>query len=86
MSFILVVCYGPESQGKFLRQMQIEVRLKALLDKCGGDEAERAKLVSEVGMLTEKEQMGQRFKMMAIRKFDFEQVPPGFIDDEEKEK
>ncbi len=59
--------------------MQIGARLKALLEKCVGNDEERAKLISGVEMLTENEQMGMRFKMMAIRKFDWGQEPPGFI-------
>jgi len=59
--------------------MQIGARLRALLERCGGKEEERARLVSAVGMLTEKEQMGERFKLMAIRKFDWGQAPPGFM-------
>jgi len=59
--------------------MQIGARLRALLEKCGGEAEERARLVSAVGMLTEKEQMGERFKLMAVRKFDWGQAPPGFM-------
>lgn len=76
-----VFCYGPTSQEKFLNQMQISSRLKMLLEKCESSE-ERRKLVDDVSMLTDTKKMGERFKMMAIRKFDF-QTPPGFMEEKE---
>jgi SAM-dependent MidA family methyltransferase len=56
-------------------------RLKMLLDASRSEE-ERLKLTSGLKMLTDADQMGHRFKMMAIRKFDFNQAPPGFLQEE----
>lgn len=52
-----------------------------LFDKSGSQE-ERSNLTSGLKMLTDSNQMGERFKMMAIRKFDLNQAPPGFIKEE----
>ena len=51
--------------------------IKALLKKCS-NENERIKLTSDFKMLVEKEKMGSRFKLIALRKLDFGQPPPGF--------
>ena len=50
---------------------------KSLLKNCTKEE-EKTKLKSEHEMLVNKEKMGERFKLIALRKFDFQQAPNGF--------
>lgn len=52
-----------------------------LFDKSSSEEV-RSNLTSGLKILTDPDQMGERFKMMAIRKFDLNQAPPGFIKEE----
>lgn len=52
-------------------------QIKMLLKKCQ-NQTERKTLMSAFNMLIKPDEMGQRFKMMSIRKFDFKQSPPGF--------
>lgn len=58
--------------------MQINMRFKQLFQKADKEE-ERSKLVADLAMLTDKDKMGERFKFMAMRKFDLEYPPAGFI-------
>lgn len=71
------ICYGPVSQNKFLTEMQIELRLKNLLNSCK-TEADKSKLIHDYNFLMKPENMGEKFKVLAIRKLDFNQPPPGF--------
>jgi len=73
------ICYGPVSQSKFLTEMQIESRLNALLKSCK-TEADKSKLIHDYSFLMKPENMGEKFKVMAIRKLDFKQPPPGFVE------
>ena len=50
---------------------------KNLLKICK-NEQEKTKLVSSFNMLMDPKKMGQRFKLLAFRKFNFKQNPPGF--------
>ena len=72
------ICYGPVTQKSFLSEMQIGVRLSALLKVCK-TEQDKSKLVHDFNFLMKPEQMGEKFKVMAIRKLDFKQTPPGFL-------
>ncbi|CAF0712266.1 unnamed protein product [Brachionus calyciflorus] len=72
-----VTCYGPVDQGNFLSQMQIGTRLQMLLRSIKSDE-EKSKLVKDFKLLVNPDDMGKRFKLLSIRKFDFKQPPPGF--------
>lgn len=45
-------------------------------------EADRTRLLQAFGMLVKPDQMGERFKLMAVRKFDLKQTPPGFAPSE----
>ena len=62
---------------------QLNAHTQMLLEKCESSE-ERRKLVDDVSMLTDTKKMGERFKMMAIRKFDF-QTPPGFMEEKDSD-
>ena len=42
-------------------------------------EAERTKQLQAFSTLIKPDQMGERFKLMAVRKFDLKQTPPGFL-------
>ena len=72
------ICYGPVTQHNFLKEMQIDLRLNALLKVCK-TEADKSKLIHDYGFLMKPENMGEKFKVMAIRKLDFKQPPPGFF-------
>ena len=45
-------------------------------------EEEKSKLLKDFKLLINAEDMGRRFKFLAVRKFDFKQPPPGFYPDE----
>ncbi|CAH8610689.1 unnamed protein product [Dicrocoelium dendriticum] len=76
--------HGPESQAYFLINMGLLTRLQALLAQCDSD-ARSEELLSGCEMLISREQMGERFKFMAIvsRSKD-DGTPrlevPGFVD------
>lgn len=58
--------YGPVTQGDFLRALGIEMRLKKLTSSAAASSETRAGLKSAFDMLVSPEQMGARFKFMAI--------------------
>jgi NADH dehydrogenase [ubiquinone] 1 alpha subcomplex assembly factor 7 len=58
-------CYGPVEQGNFLRRLGIETRMQVLMANCKDGEA-AADIASAFRMLTHEDQMGRRFKCMAI--------------------
>uniref|UniRef100_A0A8C6SBI3 Protein arginine methyltransferase NDUFAF7 n=1 Tax=Neogobius melanostomus TaxID=47308 RepID=A0A8C6SBI3_9GOBI len=60
-----VACVGPVSQSSFLRNMGIEARLQVLLRSSAGD-ASRAQLLRSYHMLTDPQQMGERFQFFGI--------------------
>lgn len=49
-----------------------------MLLKACKTENDRTKLVQSFNTLIKADQMGERFKLMALRKFDYKQSPPGF--------
>ena len=60
-----VLVYGPEGQRLFLHRLGIELRKDRLLQSCTNTEI-KSDLESSYHMLTDKDQMGQRFKFMSI--------------------
>ncbi|KAG5449363.1 NADH dehydrogenase [ubiquinone] complex I, assembly factor 7 [Clonorchis sinensis] len=60
-----VEVFGPESQAYFLINMGLLTRLKALASQCNSV-AHREELISGCEMLITGEQMGERFKFLAI--------------------
>jgi SAM-dependent MidA family methyltransferase len=42
-------------------------------------EEDKSKLMADFNMLVNPEKMGERFKLLAFRKFDFKQQPVGFL-------
>ncbi|KAM7541623.1 hypothetical protein Aperf_G00000041074 [Anoplocephala perfoliata] len=76
-----VVVHGPVSQAYFLVHMGILLRLKNLVAKAK-DEEEKKKLIASTEMLIGTNQMGKRFKVMAITAGrnvkEKEHIPAGF--------
>ncbi len=60
-----VLCYGPVPQGAFLERLGIGLRKEALLRSCPKEEVRRD-IESGYEMLTDGDQMGRRFKFMAV--------------------
>ncbi|XP_070578086.1 protein arginine methyltransferase NDUFAF7, mitochondrial-like isoform X2 [Ptychodera flava] len=58
------VCHGPISQRVFLKNMGIDYRLQALIQNA--NESQRKDLISGYRMLTDSDQMGNRFKFFAV--------------------
>ncbi|XP_071550484.1 protein arginine methyltransferase NDUFAF7, mitochondrial isoform X1 [Panulirus ornatus] len=76
-----LVTYGPVTQSSFLINMGIEFRLANLLKHCTCEE--QKSLISGYKMLTEPQQMGERFKFLAfypavVRDFLIRYPPAGF--------
>ena len=59
------VCYGPTPQGEFLKSLAIDLRLEKLVQGCDDDKTIRD-LKSAYNVLTNKDQMGERFKFLSI--------------------
>ncbi|XP_041468955.1 protein arginine methyltransferase NDUFAF7, mitochondrial-like isoform X1 [Lytechinus variegatus] len=69
--------YGPIHQGLFLQMMGIDTRLKALLKSTPSEEHKN--LISGYKMLTQPDQMGERFKFFSILPhLPNQYVPAGF--------
>jgi NADH dehydrogenase [ubiquinone] 1 alpha subcomplex assembly factor 7 len=60
----LGICCGPINQSSFLHQMGIQVRLKSLLSSVSVEQ--KRQLQSAYKMLTDSDQMGERFKFFAV--------------------
>ncbi|XP_045583693.2 LOW QUALITY PROTEIN: protein arginine methyltransferase NDUFAF7, mitochondrial [Procambarus clarkii] len=76
-----VITYGPVTQSSFLTNMGIEMRLANLMKHSKTEQVKS--LVSGYKMLTEVEQMGERFKFLAffpavVKDFLQKHPPPGF--------
>lgn len=82
-------CYGPVTQREFLTEMQIGARLQMLVKSCKNEE-DKTKLINDFKYLLSHDKMGERFKVMAVRKFDLRHTPPGFlsldVDEDDKKK
>jgi len=72
-----ITTFGPVTQRQFLKEMAIDVRLSMLLEKA--DEEKQKDLISGYKMLTEVEQMGEKFKFFAIRQSAAAGAPVGFL-------
>ncbi|KAH9492139.1 NADH dehydrogenase [ubiquinone] complex I, assembly factor 7 [Bulinus truncatus] len=73
-----VSVFGPITQERYLNNMGIGYRLQALLQKC--PQEHWSSLISGYKMLTSPEQMGERFKFMAIMaKENSNYTPAGFV-------
>ncbi|CAD5112386.1 DgyrCDS1607 [Dimorphilus gyrociliatus] len=59
-----VKVFGPVNQGDFLHQMGISIRLQMLLENA--NEKDKENLMSGYKMLTEKDQMGERFQFLSL--------------------
>lgn len=59
-----VVTFGPVEQGTFLKNMEAQARLEALLAKCVEDQKEELK--TGYDMLVNPAKMGQRFKFLSF--------------------
>ncbi|VDO08696.1 unnamed protein product [Rodentolepis nana] len=77
----LVVVHGPVSQAYFLIHMGILLRLKNLVARTKNEE-EKQKLIASTEMLVGTNQMGKRFKFMAITagrsEKEKQSIPAGF--------
>ncbi|KAL4239171.1 NADH dehydrogenase [ubiquinone] complex I [Mactra antiquata] len=71
-----VKTFGPVTQSSFLQNLGIAYRLKMLYDKA--DEKGKKDLLSSFHMLTDSEQMGERFKFLAILNNKCKHSPIGF--------
>lgn len=60
-----LITFGPITQRQFLQEMHIDVRLNALMGVCSNDH-EIKMLQSAVNMLIDENQMGNRFKFLAL--------------------
>ena len=67
--------HGPVDQGRFLSNLGIDMRLKAL--SRNADEAQKAALASQVARLTSEEGMGTLFKVLGVTA-PSEAAPEGF--------
>lgn len=47
------------------------------------DSAERKTLMDQCDMLINPQKMGERFKLLAIRRFNFNTAVPGFIESDD---
>ncbi|KAL5111119.1 Protein arginine methyltransferase NDUFAF7 mitochondrial [Taenia crassiceps] len=76
-----VICHGPVSQAYFLVHMGILLRLKVLVEKTEL-EKDKKRLIMSTEMLIGSNQMGKRFKFMALTtgrsKKEKEHIPGGF--------
>ncbi|XP_071038528.1 protein arginine methyltransferase NDUFAF7, mitochondrial isoform X2 [Parasteatoda tepidariorum] len=75
------VVYGPVKQADFLHNMGIEIRLKKLIENASNETVKSLK--SGYEMLTMPDQMGERFKFLALyplvlKEFLCKHPPPGF--------
>jgi len=68
---------GPVTQRQFLKEMSIDVRLAMLLKRA--DREQEKNLVSGYRMLTDPDQMGEKFKFFAIRQSLANGIPVGFL-------
>ena len=68
-------CFGPSGQGMFLMALGMGARAQHLATDLDDDGQQR--ILSELKRLTDPEEMGTLFKVMAIQARDLE-VPPGF--------
>ncbi|XP_052767099.1 protein arginine methyltransferase NDUFAF7, mitochondrial-like [Mya arenaria] len=71
-----VKAYGPVTQSLFLQNLGIAYRLKILYDKA--DESGKADLLSAFKLLTYPEEMGERFKFLALLNNACQHNPVGF--------
>ncbi|XP_060564795.1 protein arginine methyltransferase NDUFAF7, mitochondrial-like [Ruditapes philippinarum] len=71
-----VKSFGPVTQSHFLQNMGIAYRLKMLYEKADADG--KKDLLSAFNMLTNPEQMGERFKFLAILNKHCSHSPVGF--------
>ncbi|XP_045183617.2 protein arginine methyltransferase NDUFAF7, mitochondrial-like [Mercenaria mercenaria] len=71
-----VKSFGPVTQSHFLQQLGIAYRLKILYEKA--DAEGRKDLISAFKMLTSPEEMGERFKFLAILNKNSSHDPVGF--------
>uniref|UniRef100_A0A2C9LDV3 Protein arginine methyltransferase NDUFAF7 n=1 Tax=Biomphalaria glabrata TaxID=6526 RepID=A0A2C9LDV3_BIOGL len=70
--------FGPITQERYLNNMGIGYRLQALLQTC--HQEHWSSLISGYKMLTSPDQMGERFKFMAImHKEKQNYIPAGFV-------
>ncbi|XP_039288263.1 protein arginine methyltransferase NDUFAF7, mitochondrial isoform X2 [Nilaparvata lugens] len=73
-----LISFGPITQMEFLSRMQIDVRMKALLEKSNDEDAKKS-IISGYNMMMDPKQMGERFKFMcffpAVLKDYLERVP-----------
>ncbi|KAM9840402.1 protein arginine methyltransferase NDUFAF7, mitochondrial [Aulostomus maculatus] len=60
-----VACLGPVSQGMFLKNMGIDVRMQVLLRNCS-DPSTRKQLVSSYDLLINPAKMGERFHFFSL--------------------
>ncbi|XP_047483297.1 protein arginine methyltransferase NDUFAF7, mitochondrial-like isoform X1 [Penaeus chinensis] len=79
-----LITYGPVTQSFFLQNMGIEVRLANLLKNSKPEE--QTNLISGFKMLTDRHQMGERFKFLAffpgvVKDFLLKYPPAGFYRD-----
>jgi len=61
-----VLAHGPVTQGEFLSAMGIEVRLGALLDSPSITDKQAMLLYDSYRRLTDPEQMGRKYKALAV--------------------
>ena len=77
-----VFAFGPITQGRFLASMGIVERVSSLIEDENTTDDEAEDLYSGLERLLAPEQMGERYKVMAIaRKKDAIFAPPGFKSD-----
>ncbi|XP_042884329.1 protein arginine methyltransferase NDUFAF7, mitochondrial-like isoform X2 [Penaeus japonicus] len=79
-----LITYGPVTQSFFLQNMGIEARLATLLKNSKPEEQKN--LISAYKMLTDRHQMGERFKFLAlfpgvVKNFLIKYPPAGFYRD-----
>jgi len=68
---------GPVTQRQFLKEMSIDVRLSMLLRRA--DREQQKNLISGYRMLTDPDQMGDKFKFFVIRQSSANGTPVGFL-------
>lgn len=71
-----VATCGPVTQRQFLKEMSIDVRLSMLLKRANREQ--QKSLISGYRMLTDPDQMGEKFKFFAIRQSVANGTPVGF--------